>query len=282
MEKQEFLEKELTIPGLKNTYRILHITDSHIVMMDEREEGYIIEGGPHKGRKLTDFGDVRLPHFTRNGITSASRFAGLCDQVKSEPDCADAIVFTGDILDFYTESAFDFMCENLKKLPIPYMFTPGNHDMIFSKMSDKEVREKFRELCGGDPELQKMNLGELALIGLDNIRNYYSDHTLCKLDSAMTGEDHVILFQHVPLSTKEYHQRKVDLGETDYSLGDQGICVGDSWKTMFQKITAPHSSIRALICGDAHVDHRSTLGNIVQYISPLNADYPPVRFTIHG
>lgn len=282
MEKQQFLEKEFQIPGLKNTYRILHITDSHIVMMGHREEGYIIKGGPHMGKKLTDFGDVRYEHFSRNGITSAQRFASLCDQIGANPTCADAIVFTGDILDFFTESAFDFMCENLKKIPIPYLFTLGNHDMIFSKMSDDQVRSKFTQLCGGNTEVQKLKLGELALIGIDNTRNYYSQQALLDLDQAMEGEEQVLLFQHIPLSTKEYHQMKVDLGEKDYALGNQGICEGDSWKVLFQKIEAPDSPIRALICGDCHVDHLSPLGNAVQFTSPFNASFPPVLFVVHG
>ena len=281
MKELAFIEKEIVIPGLQNTYRILHITDSHIVAMDQREEGYIIEGGPHKGKFLTDFGRVRYEHFTYDGETTAQRFSDLCNAIQNNPGCADAIVFTGDILDFFTESAFEFMCRNLEKLPIPYMFTLGNHDMIFSKRSDEGIRSVFLKLCGGNTEVQKHRMNELALIGIDNTRNYYTEDALDALDDALRGERHVILFQHVPLSTQEYHAFSMAAGPKDWSLGNEGICIGDSWKRIFDLIEGPDSPIRALICGDGHLEHESSIGNITQFVSPLGADHPPVRFTLH-
>jgi len=277
-----FIEKEIIVPGLQNTYRILHITDSHIVAMDHREEGYIIEGGPHKGKFLTDFGKLRYEHFTYDGETTAQRFSDLCDAIRNHPDCADAIVFTGDILDFFTESAFDFMCENLKKLPIPYIFTLGNHDMIFSKRREEEVRGIFLEVCGGNTELQKYKLGELALIGIDNTRNYYTDEALNDLYVALAGEQHAVLFQHIPLSTNGYHEFSMAAGPKDWSLGNEGICIGDSWKKVFGLIEAEDTKIRALVCGDGHMEHESSIGGITQFVSPLGAKYPPVRFTVHA
>lgn len=281
MEKLRFIEKEIVVPGLRSAYRILHITDSHVVAMDHREEGYIIEGGPHKGKFLTDFGNVRYEHFIHEGKTTAQRFSDLCDAIRNHPDCADVIVFTGDILDFFTEAAFDFMCENLKKLPIPYMFTLGNHDMIFGKRSEEEIRSVFLKLCGGNTELQKYKLGELALIGIDNTRNYYTDKALNDLDEALDGEEHAILFQHVPLSTKEYHEFSMSTGPKDWSLGNGGICIGESWRRIFALIEAEDSKVRALICGDGHTEHESRIGSAMQFVSPLNAKYPPVRFSVH-
>ncbi len=277
-----FIKKDIVIPGLKNKYRILHITDSHVVSMTEDDEDIIINGGPHTGKKLSDFAKVRFDYFQYDGVTTAELFSQMCDRLGANPDCADVIVFTGDILDFYTNSCFDFVCENLKKLKTPFMFVPGNHDMIFSPMGDDAVRNVFNDLCGGNTEVQKHKLGELALIGIDDTRNFYTDEALADFEEAMHGEDNVILFQHVPLYTKGYHAHTVKRGTSDWSLGDEGICVGDSWKVMFEKIKAPDSTIKALICGDCHIEHESKLGNVTQYTSPLNAEYPPVLFTVHS
>lgn len=282
MEKLCFIEKEITIPGLQNFYRILQVTDAHVVLMDERANDYVIDEGAHTGKRLVDFGAKRYSHFTINGKPTAQLFSELCDRLHTAPDCADVIVFTGDILDFYTDAAFEFVCENLKKLPIPFMFTPGNHDMIFTSMTEDEVRTKFLDLCGGNTELQTHKLGELTLIGIDNTRDYYSDKALADLDEALAGQQNVLLFQHIPLSTKEYHDFAMALRNRDLALGDQGMCVGDSWKTVFARVTAPDSPIHAIICGDCHVDHVSYLGNAVQHTSALTAEYPPIRFTVHG
>ena len=197
-----------------------------------------------------------------DGETTAQRFSDLCDAIRNHPDCADAIVFTGDILDFFTESAFDFMCENLRKLPIPYIFTLGNHDMIFSKRREEEVRDIFLELCGGNTELQKNKLGELALIGIDNTRNYYTDEALKDLDEALAGEQHAVLFQHIPLSTNGYHEFSMAAGPKDWSLGNEDICIGDSWKKVLGLIEAEDTKIRALVCGDGHIEYESSIGGI--------------------
>ena len=102
----DFIHKNIRIPGLINRYRVMHITDSHIVKMDQRDEGVVIvDDGAHHGKLVTDFGTKRVPVFTRDGISSVERFRKLCDDLCAEPDCADLIVFTGDILDFFTDSA---------------------------------------------------------------------------------------------------------------------------------------------------------------------------------
>ena len=282
MNRLECTDKEIVIPGLTREVRILHVTDNHIVKTDERDEKFIIEDGAHAGKRLTDFGAMRYNHFSIDGKSSAQRFAELCDAIRDEPDCADAVVFTGDVLDFYTESAFDFMCENIKKITLPVMFTLGNHDMIFSKKSPAEMREIFSELCGGNTFIQKMKIGDLALIGIDNINNFYHDEALEGLENAMRGEENVVLFQHIPLSTDDLNRYTLSFNKKDWSLGNNAVCVGESWKKVFAVIEAPDSKVRALICGDCHFDYRGPIGNALQFTSPLAAREPVVRFTFRG
>lgn len=280
--KNGFTKKEIIIPGLKKNYRILQISDAHVVSMDQREEGFFIEEGPHKGKKLTDFGKMRQNRFTYEADDTSSRFAALCDHIKEHPDCADAVVFTGDILDFFTESAFSFVSENISKLTLPYMFTLGNHDMIMSRMSNSEVRSRFLSLCGGDTYLQKKKLGELCLIGVDNTDNLYEPHTLSRLDEAMKNEENVLLFQHVPLCTNDLHLYTLSQGHKDYSIGEDGVHPDCSWKEFFEKITAKNSGVKALICGDCHFEHQGKCGNFTQFVAPLSAECADVLFTIHG
>ena len=282
MKQLPFKQKELYIPGLKNTYRILQITDSHIVKMDEREEAFIIKDGPHEGKRLSDFGKIRYNRFCYDGEDTAQRFEQLCQCIMEAPDCADYIVFTGDILDFYTEAAFEFMVECLNKLPIPYLFVLGNHDMIFTDIPDDRMRQIFQAVCGPNTQVQKAKLGELALIGVDNIENLYTPKTLADLKEAMAGEEHVLLFQHIPLSTDDLHRHTLTMYKHDWALGNEGVCEGDSWKEMFELIEAPGSKVRALICGDCHFDFEGPIGNTTQFTSALCAESPAVLYTVHG
>lgn len=279
----EFINKELRIPGLIGNYRVMHITDSHIVKMDHRDDSVVIvDSGAHHGKILSDFGAKRYNHFVVDGIPTVDRFENLIGRICAEPDCADLIVFTGDILDFYTEVGMEFLTEQLARLPIPFLFVIGNHDSIFFPDGEEKTRERFNHLCGGNTELQKYKLGELAFIGIDNARDRYTDSGLQQLRNALEGEKYAILCQHIPLSTEGYHEAAMAAAGRDLGLGGQGVCVGDSWKAVFDMITAPNTPIKAIFCGDCHRDGMSYLGEAMQFTAPLNAEKPPVLFTIHG
>lgn len=279
----EFIHKQIHIPGLKNTYRVMHITDSHVVKMDARDEGVVIvDSGYHHGRLVTDWGNPRIPVFTENGVTSTQRFANLCASISAEPDCADLIVFTGDILDFFTESGLEFLTEMLDTLPIPYMFVMGNHDSIFAPTGEEKTRQRFAHLCGGNTEVQKFKLGELAIVGIDNARDRYTEAGIAQLRQAMEGEEHVILCQHIPLCTDAYYEHAMAVANCCYALGGQGVCVDDSWKTVFAMIEAEDSPVRALMCGDCHREHVSYIGKAAMHTTALTARNAPALFTISG
>ncbi len=283
MRNNEFVRKEVIVPGLKKEYRILHITDSHVVMCNEQEGEFVIGGdGYWSGTKLMNFYNLRHNHFRVDDVPTAELFEKMCDELAENPDCADVIVFTGDIIDFFTQSAFDFIKRNIEKLKTPYMFVIGNHDMIFSDMPEEKVREFFKSLTGENTDLQKMKLGELTLIGVYNGPYFYPEKSLNDLGNALEGEENVILFQHVPLSTKDFHKLNADQGKPDWSIGDQGVCEGDGWKTVFDWVTAEDSPIKAIICGDCHIEHESKLGKVTQYTSPLNTAHPPYLYVIHS
>lgn len=279
----ELIKRDVTIPGLRNTYRIMHITDAHVIAMDERDDGVVIvDGGPHNGKLVTVFGGKRLEHFTHNGVTTAERFRALCETIRDNPDCADLIVLTGDILDFFTHAALEFVTECLSILPIPYVYVMGNHDSIFYTEGEENTRRWFTSLCGGNTEIQKYKLGELAIIGIDNARDRYTEKGLAELEKALEGEEYAILCQHIPLSNEAYHEEAMRVVGVDHGLGPQSVCVDGTWKVVFDRIAAPGSPIKALFCGDCHRDHCSKIGDAVMFTTPYTAMYPPVLFHIHG
>ncbi|MBE6700577.1 MAG: hypothetical protein E7582_01625 [Ruminococcaceae bacterium] len=278
------IEKTIKREGIEKNLRLLHVTDAHLVLWDERDDKKIIQGGAHKGKRVSDWAAARYERFTIDSVPSCEKFATLCDWIRDNAKDFDAVFFTGDILDFYTDKAVEFLEEQLAKLPIPYIYTPGNHDFIFSCTPVEVVRQRFEKICGGSTYLQKLKVGDVAIIGLDDTRNFYEEQTLVYLKEALKGEKHVILTQHVPLSTKELHEEYINGRHgRDLSLGGEGICLNDSWKTVLDLINAPDSPVFAMICGDKHNDHLSILegeGGVPEYISPLCAENPPVVFNI--
>ncbi|MBE6602338.1 MAG: hypothetical protein E7637_07545 [Ruminococcaceae bacterium] len=286
MKKFCFIQKEINIPGLKETYRILHVTDVHIAMWDAHDENTVITVGAHKGKKLvSEFGVKRAKHFSVEGVSTADQFTDLCNFLQADGSSfADAVVFTGDILDFYTDAAFEFMLQNLNKLPMPYLFVLGNHDCIFSRHGQSLTLARFATLCGENYKVQTLTLGELSLVGAYNGNYTYDSETLELLSDAIRNQAHVLLFQHVPINSPALEKDYQRLGKHNIVIGSDACPTQSTSKELLmQMIDREDSPVHALICGDSHVDHSGPLTEkITQHVSPLFRDFPPVLFTVKG
>ena len=287
MSKLNVIEKDIIIPGLKNTYRILHVTDAHITKYVDSDEETVIRAGLNTGKHLVSgFAIKRINTFTKNGVTSNDGFAALCESLREAgPDFVDLVLFTGDILDYYTDSAFAFMLAQLAKLPMPYMFVLGNHDWIFSHFTDEESLALFsKTLCGGDYRLQKYKLGELTLIGTYDGDYYYGEETLSMIEQALEGEEHVLLCQHVPITTPDYDEFVKKLGGRNVVIGAAECPVSDdSYERFMAILNREGCPIRALLCGDSHIEHSAPLTErVMQHVSPMLPGHGPVLFTVKG
>lgn len=288
MSNLNVIEKEILIPGLKNTYRILHVTDAHITMYVEDDEKTVIRGGLNTGKHLVSgFASKRENTFTKNGITSNDGFAALCDSLaEAGADFVDLVLFTGDILDYYTDSAFAFMLMQLSKLPMPYMFVLGNHDWIFSHFTDQESLSLFsKTLCGGNYKCAKYKLGELTLVGTYNGDYFYDKETFSLIEKAIEGEEHVLLCQHVPINTPSFDAYRAELGHArNVVIGAKDCLVkDDSYERIMALLEKEDCPIRALLCGDSHIEHTSNLtARVVQHVSPMLPGNAPVLFTVKG
>ena len=281
MENINFVNKQIRIKGLRRSYRILHITDAHVIHWSDEDLDSVISYGVHTGKPLISrFAKKRVPIFTRDGVETKTMFIRLCDFLKENPDFVDAVVFTGDILDFYTDAACELVFENLKKLPMPYIFTMGNHDSIFSNHTGEKIKEIFDTLCGGDSEIQKLKLGELTLVGSDNNHYRYDSSTAEKLEKAILGEENVILCQHVPLHSEALAKAYSDAGHQNLAIGNNPE-KDDGYNEIMKIITAKGSPVRAVLAGDSHIDFSGPLTkSIPQHISPVLTCGEVVLFTV--
>ncbi len=281
MKNLSFIDKEIKIPGLKKSYRILHVTDAHIIHWSDADLDSVISYGVHTGKPLISrFAARRVLLFTKDGIETKTMFTELCDFLKDNPTFVDAVVFTGDIMDFYTDAALDLVRENLKKLPMPYVYTMGNHDSIFSAHTNEELEKSFSELCGGDTKIQKLKLGELTFIGSDNNHYFYENETVEKIKEAISGEENVILCQHVPLHSDSLAKAYVEHDHQNLAIGNNPE-KDDGYTKIMNIINAEGSPVKALLSGDSHIDFSGPLTDkVTQHNTPVLAGGKVVLFTI--
>ncbi len=182
------------ISGLERDLRILHLTDSHMTEVDDRDPEavpYSQSRGPGLFFKHTPNGESTREVFDRT--LSEARELGV-----------DAGVLTGDIIDFPAWAGIEHVELGMKALGAPTLFTPGNHDWHFQHLAWSDaVRQEYyprlHRLTGGTPACQSMELGGVRLIALDNSTYQISLEQLTFLRRELATGQPCLLFIHIPI-----------------------------------------------------------------------------------
>ena len=139
------VKKTEIITGLSKEYKLIQLSDMHMACLDKdssevdkQDHARVVAGWtPLKyemARDASEFCDERYD------IEANVLFEALTDYAKSAK--ADALIFSGDMLDRITESNIRYMSAFLKSYPIPVVYCPGNHAWI-NEAGDFGVVEFF-------------------------------------------------------------------------------------------------------------------------------------------
>ena len=185
-------ETHQKIPGLKKTYRFLHITDLHISYSDE-----------HSPASRVEHAAWRTDYFSIDGINATQRFEALRQYIIDHQKELDGVIFTGDIIDAPYDTCIAFLEKWFAELPVPYVYAMGNHD--WAHMDDYQTphamvadRPKFHKFCGGNTFVHKKTFDEISIIALDDTQSCYEDGVAETLADVLKGETNAFLIQHVP------------------------------------------------------------------------------------
>lgn len=269
--------RDLKIPGLKKTYQFLHITDAHVILYDETETA-----------DRAAYAAPRVSAFAKDGVVSARRLEALWQTIRDRAEQLDAVLLTGDILDFPSELNLNYLKKMLEELPVPYVFVLGNHDWSYfndyhTAYAKVVQRPKFSGWMGGNTFIHQQKIGEITFIGLDNTMELYEDGIAEAFADALAGEENVIVLQHIPFYTPTLHKDTAAYWGRDINIGGEGICKNENWQAVRKAVLAPESPVRAVITGHLHFDHQDLLENTVpQFVTANAADGSAALFTVHG
>lgn len=157
---------------------------------------------------------------------------------------ADAVVVTGDLVDFGRAAEYMHLAELLAPLAMPVYLLPGNHD------EREQLRRSFPGHAylgaAGSGFLQyRVSVGPLQLIALDTVETGQPHGRLChaRLDwlaaelEQCRGQPVVIAMHHPPFRTLIGHMDEVGLREGAAQL---------------EAIVARHPNVERIICGHLH------------------------------
>jgi len=265
-------ETHVKVEGLRKTYRFLHITDAHLVLLDEKVS-----------KERVEYETPRIGLFSRAGVRSDEFFNALFSYADSysdpeDPQALDGVLLTGDILDCPTEENLRRLGKKLAQLKIPYVYVLGNHD--WSHFNDYHTpyamiahRPVFSKWSNGNTFIHKQKIGEITFVALDDTLDCYEDGVAETLKEVLEGEENVFIMQHIPLYADTLHEDTVAYWKSDLNLGGKGVCVNDNWKKVQDLILEENSPVKGLITGHLHFWHEDLIGGKVpQYITALSAE----------
>ncbi len=201
------IERTIKIKGLTEPKNIVGIADTHLTLIDDREDEY-----SHTLQKERSY---MFP----NALHCMEEIKQYIKETKP-----DAVMACGDIIDFpsaknleYADDFFNNCCKN-------YIYTFGNHDWNYPRTYNNVANwrgntPKFRSfLKDNNPSVQVLDLGEVLLVALDNSTDYMFLDTLEQFKEVAAIGKPMILLMHLAFYTPEMGDLAVDGQPQDIML----------------------------------------------------------------
>jgi Icc protein len=177
------------------------------------------------------------------------------------PQQPDAVVITGDLVDFGRRAEYEHLAAILAPIRVPIYLLPGNHDdpqMMRACFPDHTYLA--HPLRGGFMQYS-VRIGALRLVTLDTTVPRESHGELCeaRLDwlqaelAACAGEPVMIAMHHPPFTTLIGHMDQIGLRS--------GI-------ERLRSIVAQHDNIERIVCGHLHRAIDVRFGGTIASTSP--------------
>ncbi|MBP5780572.1 MAG: metallophosphoesterase [Clostridia bacterium] len=264
----------LKVNGIRRRYKIMHVTDVHVATAypDESEEFQKeaeLRGGayfpPEGGSSAAD----RLPLFFEKAA-----------EIK-----ADAVLLTGDIIDFASRSNLDRLSEALDASPVKAVYCLGNHD--WSSMYNYHSPEHAAAVCGNfdrivnrsgasdkaarlplSPHYRLEDMGDFYIFAVDDSCDRIDP---AALEAAKTvfvpGGKPVLVACHVPFWSQTLEAPTRDYWRSVILIGGGGIAPDENTRAFMDLMLAPDSPVFGVIAGHIHFDHKDMLNDKIVQIT---------------
>lgn len=257
----------VTIPGLTEEYKFLHITDTHVSAFSEEDR---------KAWTTTryNYNVARRNSFAAEGLLAEERFPALFDY--ADEIGANGMFLTGDLIDFPSEKNIALLYENATRTQAKPIFCLGNHDWNFADdyMTQNAVltyMPRFAELTGGDPQISVAEYDAFIVAAIDNSSDVVTDATVQKFLALYEKNKPIILLLHVPLHADTLAPDvKKAWGGRNITMGPGAM--GSDWGSVQQfynaVCVAEDTPVVAVFAGHVHFNHEDVFPNgVPQYIT---------------
>lgn len=260
--KKTITEETLVIPGLKEEYTFLFLTDTHMVVPDEADSD-----------KVEEYANLRFDEFqNEEDISSAEQFREWVDYANEQK--IDALLLGGDIIDYPSIANIEYLEENLEQLEMPYLYALGNHDWTFpweymTVYGEETYLTQLEPYMQSNSAIHKLETEELIIVAVDNSANQIEPEAMEEYSRILQQGKPIIVMLHVPLLTqsvltkaKEAWSGQVVLGGGNYG----GIYPDEVSAEFIDMTTAEDSPVRAVLAGHVHFADRDMINENIDQI----------------
>ena len=235
-----FTENRIVIPGVKGEHVFMHLTDSHIDVVDElstKEEREKYDAQHElwaKYRKV--FAEVyNAPYGEEQTIPMLDAFEkhlALAEEMKPE-----ALLLTGDILDNMHPAGERYLVKRMAEYPGVFLAVPGNHeDPELAGVWEKGVRT--------------LDFDGFRIAGVDNSRMTVATEDLEALKALCDEGVPIIVTCHAPFSTPDCEDAFKDNPYYSYFFITKES--EDENARAFVDLCVSNDMIKAVLCGHTH------------------------------
>ena len=264
--RMNLLKNTLTI-GLPRPLRLLHVTDTHLCLADERD--------CERKRVLAR---ARLEAFR---LPEGAAEAQLCAMIEYANERDETVVHTGDLIDFVSVKNLEVGRACLDRARDCF-FVAGNHEYsqyVGEAWEDTAYRmnsyRQVREGLGVDLLFSARQVGGVNLVGVDNGYYQFEPWQLTRLQMEVKKGLPILLCLHNPLYAPDLYDFSMvhHHGVSAYLVGcdEEHLLPFQEYRAVQQRPTPDtlrfidyvlgERAIRAVLAGHLHASFEGTLPN---------------------
>lgn len=262
-QKKEFSDiqvnhvEEIVIPGMKEEYEFLFLTDLHLAIKTKQEIGPLGDA------------DARIAFFANEkGTVSAEQLPQWVEYANQER--VDAVLMGGDMIDYYSDEIADYLYQHISQLEMPYLFTLGNHE-LYSPWEETIAQDSvlYDLFQNKNMAFQTMEYEDFTICSIDNNEYQVNPASLEAMRSLIeeNPEKPIILLAHVPFYTEQI----AGLKDASIQAWGQPLIIGEGardttevTRAFLNLVFGENSPVVAVFTGDNHFYYK---GNLTESIT---------------